>query len=110
MSLIFAKKPFQLSICLRMLYSYQNWFYTIFFEVLLEITIPIAIFMHAMGSKRTAMIEYELSHRAKPPVSFYHLINDLFTVLGIDCASTIVEAAEDESHQHIKLPACQDQP
>jgi hypothetical protein len=34
-----------------MLYPYQNWLYTIFFEVLLEITIPIAIFMYAMGSK-----------------------------------------------------------
>ena len=93
MSLIFSKKPFQLSICLRMLYPDQNWLYTIFFEVLLEITIPIAIFMHAMGSKRTAVIEYELSHWAKPPVSFYHLIDDLFTVLGID---------------GIKFPASQD--
>ena len=65
----------------------------ILFEVLLEITIPIAIFMHAMDSKRTAMIEYELSHWAKPPVSFYHLIDDLFTVLGID---------------GIKFPASQD--
>lgn len=51
MSLIFSKESFQLPICLRMLYPYQNWLYTIFFEVLLEITIPIAIFMYAMGSK-----------------------------------------------------------
>ena len=93
MSLIFSKKSFQLPICLRMLYPDQNWLYTIFFEVLLEIAIPIAIFMHAMGSKRTAMIEYELSHWAKPPVSFYHLINDFFTVLGID---------------RVKFPTCQD--
>jgi len=93
-----------------MLYPNQNWLYTIFFQVLLEITILIAIFMHAMGSKRTAMMEYELSHWAKPPVSFYHLINDLFTVLGIDHASTLVEAAEDESHQHIKFPTRQDHP
>ncbi len=96
MSLIFSKKSFQRPICQRMLYPDQNWLYTIFFEVLLEIAIPIAILMHAMSSKRTAMIEYEPSHRAKLPVSFYHLINDLFTVLGIDHASTIVEAAEDE--------------
>jgi hypothetical protein len=67
-----------------MLYPDQNWLYTIFSEVLLEIAIPIAILMHAMGSKRIAMIEYELSQRTKPPVSFCHLINELFTVLGID--------------------------
>jgi hypothetical protein len=64
--------------------SRSELLYTIFFEVLLEIAIPIAILMHAMGSKRAAMIEYEFSHWAKPPVSFYHLIDDLFTILGID--------------------------
>jgi len=41
MSHIFSKNLFQFSICLRMLCSYQNWLYTIFFEVLLEITIPL---------------------------------------------------------------------
>jgi hypothetical protein len=58
MSLVFSKKSFQLPIRPRMLHPDQNWLYTVFFEMLLEITFPIAIFTHTMGSKRTAMIEY----------------------------------------------------
>jgi hypothetical protein len=54
------------------------------FKVFLEFAILFAVFMNAMGTEFSTLIQDKLSHRAEPPVSFHQLINYRFDVLGID--------------------------
>jgi len=77
-----------------MLYPRQDWFNTIPFKVLLEITIPSAVFMDSMGTKFATTIHDQLSHRTEPPISFNQLIHYKLTVLGID----ILELTASKDH------------
>ena len=84
MSFIFAKPPFQFAICLRMLYPCQDWLDAMAFDMLLEIAIPFAVRMNAMGTEFSTMIHDELSHWTEPPVSLNQLIHHQLAILGID--------------------------
>ena len=84
MPFIFSKKPFQLSICLRVLYSHQYWLDTVFFQMIFEFAAPTAVVMNSMGPKLASMIHYQLLQWTEPPVPFNHLIDYKLAVLGID--------------------------
>jgi hypothetical protein len=67
-----------------MLNPRQDWFYSLSLEVLLEFTIPFAVFMNAMGTEFRTMIQDKLPHGAEPPISFYQFIHYQLAFLGID--------------------------
>ena len=61
----------------------------------IKFTIPFAIFMNAMGTEFSTVIQDKLSHGAEPPISFSQFIRYQLAVLGIDI---------------LELPACKDHP
>ena len=84
MPFIFSEKPFQLSVCLRMLYSCQYWLDTVFFQMIFEFAAPTTVIVNSVGSELAPMIHYQLPQWTEPPIPFNHLIDYKLAVLGID--------------------------
>jgi len=59
MHFIFSEKPFQLSVCLRMLYSCQYWLDTVFSQMISEFAAPTTVIVNSMSSKLASMIHYQ---------------------------------------------------
>src|SRR5512137_508828 len=84
MPFIFSEKPFQLSVCLRMLYSCQYWLDTVFFQMIFEFAAPTTVIVNSVGSKLAPMIHYQLPQWTEPPIPFNYLIDYKLAVLSID--------------------------